>query len=194
MKVLIVDNYDSFSYNLYQLVGSLGVSPVVYRNDAIDLKGVAREDPGAVILSPGPGHPATHRDFGICKDILLQVSPTVPTLGVCLGHQGIAQVLGGSVVRAPELLHGKTSTIHHDGTGIFQGVPDPLVGGRYHSLMVERASLPQDLEVSASTERGIIMALRHRRHPIDGLQFHPESVLTPHGRQIMENFLRGARR
>ncbi len=193
MKVLLIDNYDSFVYNLYQLVGELGAAPVVHRNDAIDLEGVMREAPDAIILSPGPGHPANPRDFGVCAPILREVSPGVPTLGVCLGHQGIAQVFGGRVVRAPELLHGKTSTIHHDSKGIFQGIANPLVGGRYHSLMVERSSLPPELEVSATTEVGLVMALRHRRLPIDGLQFHPESILTPEGRGIMENFLKGAK-
>lgn len=189
MKVLIIDNYDSFVYNLFQLIGELGAKPVVHRNDAIGIEEARLEDPDAIVLSPGPGHPRNRRDFGVCREILAELSATVPTLGVCLGHQGIAHVLGGRVIQAPELLHGKTSTIRHDGRGIFEGVENPLVGGRYHSLIVERSSLPQDLEVSASTDDGLIMALRHNSLPINGLQFHPESILTPSGRLIMKNFL-----
>ncbi len=194
VRVLVVDNYDSFVYNLYQHLGELGADPQVARNDALDLAAVEALEPDAIVISPGPGHPANPRDFGVCRDILLHVSPTVPTLGVCLGHQGIAQVYGGQVVRAARPLHGKTSPIAHDGRGIFAGVPNPLVGGRYHSLIVDRASLPQDLAITATAEGGEIMGLRHRQLPIEGLQFHPESVLTPDGKALLRNFLGMVRR
>jgi anthranilate synthase component 2 len=194
MKVLLLDNYDSFVYNLYQYLGELGAEPQVHRNDALDLRGVRAMDPDAVVISPGPGHPAVPRDFGVCREVLLEVSPHTPTLGVCLGHQGIAHVYGGAVVSAPTLLHGKTSVVHHDGEGVFEGVPNPVVGGRYHSLMADPSRLPPQLHVSARSEDGVIMGLRHRRYPVEGLQFHPESILTPHGKGILRNFLQGARR
>ncbi len=194
MRVLVVDNYDSFVYNLYQHLGGLGADPLVVRNDALDRAAVEALEPDGIVISPGPGHPANPRDFGVCRDILLHVSPTVPTLGVCLGHQGIAQVYGGQVVRAARQLHGKTSPISHDGLGIFEGVPNPLVGGRYHSLIVDRASLPPDLVITATAKGGEIMGLRHRHLPIEGLQFHPESILTPDGKAILRNFLGMVRR
>ncbi len=194
MNVLIIDNYDSFVYNLYQRLGELGARPVVYRNDAIALKEVRRLDPDAIVLSPGPGHPANARDFGVCADILREVSPTVPTLGVCLGHQGIGTAYGGTVGHAARILHGKTSRVRHDGRTIFEGLPNPFVAGRYHSLAIERDSVPEDLEVSATAEDGEIMAVRHRRHPIEGVQFHPESILTPEGPALLRNFLRRATR
>lgn len=190
MRLLVVDNYDSFVYNLYQHLGELGGDPLVVRNDALDLAGVEALEPAGIVISPGPGHPGNPRDFGVCREILLRLSPTVPTLGVCLGHQGIAHAYGGQVVRAKRLLHGKTSTIDHDGQGVFEGIPSPLVGGRYHSLIVDPATLPPDLAVTATTEAGEIMGVRHRRFPIEGLQFHPESVLTPHGKAILSNFIR----
>ncbi len=193
MNVLILDNYDSFVYNLYQGLGGLGANPTVVRNDAITLKGVRQMAPDAIVLSPGPGHPKNARDFGVCTDVLREVSPRTPTLGVCLGHQGIAAVFGGTVGHAARLLHGKTSRIRHDGRTLFEGIPNPFVGARYHSLAIERDSVPADLEVSATSEDGEVMAVRHRRYPIEGVQFHPESILTPEGPAILRNFLREAR-
>jgi anthranilate synthase component 2 len=190
MNVLILDNYDSFVYNLYQRLGELGASPRVIRNDAVTLKEVRQMAPDAIVLSPGPGHPANARDFGVCADVLRQVSPYTPTLGVCLGHQGIGSVFGGRVGHALRLLHGKTSTVRHDGRTIFEGLPNPFTAGRYHSLAVDRDSLPPELEVSATAEDGEIMAVRHRRFPIEGVQFHPESILTPEGPALLANFLR----
>lgn len=194
MKVLIVDNYDSFVYNLYQRLGELGADPVVHRNDAITLDDVRRLDPDAIVLSPGPGHPSNARDFGVCADVLRTFGPSTPTLGVCLGHQGIGTQFGGTVGHAARLLHGKVSRIDHDGRTIFEGLPNPLVGARYHSLAIERDSVPAELGVSATSEDGEIMGVRHRTHPIEGVQFHPESVLTPDGPALLRNFLRGVRR
>ncbi len=190
MKVLIVDNYDSFVYNLYQAIGELGAEPSVVRNDAISLKDVLRLAPDAIILSPGPGHPANARDFGVCADLLRDIGPTTPILGVCLGHQGIGTVYGGRVGHAARILHGKTSRVRHDGRTIFDGLPNPFVAGRYHSLAIERASVPPELEISATSEDGEIMGVRHRRFPIEGVQFHPESILTPDGPRLLDNFLR----
>jgi para-aminobenzoate synthetase component II len=190
MRVLIVDNYDSFVYNLYQAVGELGARPSVFRNDAISLKDVRRFAPEAIILSPGPGHPANPRNFGVCADILQELSPTTPTLGVCLGHQGIGVTYGGRVSHAARILHGKTSRVCHDGQTIFADLPNPLVAGRYHSLAIERGSVPPELEVSATSEDGEIMAVRHREFPVEGVQFHPESILTPDGSRLLRNFLR----
>ena len=192
MNVLIIDNYDSFVYNLYQRLGELGARPAVYRNDAITLEEIRRIDPDAIVLSPGPGHPTTARDFGVCSDVLRELSPTVPTLGVCLGHQGIGTAYGGKIGHAARILHGKTSRIRHDGRTIFAGLPNPFVGGRYHSLAIERDSVPPELEVSATSEDGEIMGVRHRRFPIEGVQFHPESILTPEGPGLLRNFLRRA--
>ncbi len=193
MKILVIDNYDSFVYNLYQLLGELGAEPVVVRNDAISLKGVQAMAPDAIVLSPGPGHPGNARDFGVCADVLREVSPDTPTLGVCLGHQGVGAAYGGKVVHAARLLHGKSSRIRHDGRTIFEGIPNPFVGGRYHSLAIDPASVPADLEVSATADDGEIMAVRHLRHPVEGVQFHPESILTPDGPAILRNFLRRVR-
>jgi len=194
VNVLVIDNYDSFVYNLYQSIGELGATPIVYRNDAIRVKEVRELAPDAIILSPGPGHPTNARDFGVCGDILREVSGTIPTLGVCLGHQGIATAYGGRVGHAARILHGKTSVVRHDGRTIFDGLPNPIVAGRYHSLAIDRDSLPDRLEVSATAEDGEIMAVRHREFPIEGVQFHPESILTPDGPAILRNFLEGAKR
>lgn len=193
MKVLIIDNYDSFVYNLYQAIGELGADPVVHRNDAITMKDVRKIAPDAIVLSPGPGHPANVRDFGVCADILREVGPTIPTLGVCLGHQGIGTAYGGKIGHAARILHGKTSRVRHDGRTIFEGLPNPFVAGRYHSLAIDRDSVPEELEVSATAEDGEIMAVRHRRYPIEGVQFHPESILTSEGPRILRNFLRRAK-
>jgi anthranilate synthase/aminodeoxychorismate synthase-like glutamine amidotransferase len=194
MRVLIVDNHDSFVYNLYQAIGELGADPSVHRNDGITLEDARRLAPDAIILSPGPGHPTNARDFGVCADILRELSVSTPTLGVCLGHQGIATAYGGKVEHATRILHGKTSYVRHDGRTIFAGLPNPMTAGRYHSLAIVRESLPQDLEVSATADDGEIMAVRHRRHPVEGVQFHPESILTPEGPALLRNFLQGARR
>ncbi len=193
MKVLIVDNYDSFVYNLYQRLGELGATPTVVRNDAVTLTDVRHMAPDALVLSPGPGHPSNVRDFGVCADLLRHMSSYVPTLGVCLGHQGIASVFGGRVGHAVRLLHGKSSSIRHDGRTIFEGLPNPFTAGRYHSLAIDRDAMPSELEVSATSEDGEVMAVRHRRFPIEGVQFHPESVLTPDGPALLANFLRGVR-
>jgi len=194
VKVLILDNYDSFVYNLYQELGELGASPVVYRNDAITLREIVRLAPDAIVLSPGPGHPTNARDFGVCAEVLRELSPTIPTLGVCLGHQGIGTALGGRVRHAARILHGKVSRVAHDGRTIFEGLPNPMVAGRYHSLAIERGSVPQQLEISATADDGEIMAVRHRLGPIEGVQFHPESILTPDGPKLLRNFLGRARR
>jgi anthranilate synthase/aminodeoxychorismate synthase-like glutamine amidotransferase len=190
MNVLILDNYDSFVYNLRHALEELGVRCTVRRNDVLGIVDVQAADPDAIVISPGPGVPGTIRDFGVCGEVLTSLSMEVPTLGVCLGHQGIAHFYGGKVVRATPV-HGKTSMITHDGRGIYEGVPDPFSAGRYHSYVV--SDLPADLEVSAWAPDGTIMGLRHRRYPIEGVQFHPESVLTPQGGQVLANFLRGAR-
>ena len=194
MRLLLIDNYDSFTFNLAQYLGELGATVEVRRNDSIDLDEVRNIGPDAIVLSPGPGHPGNRRDFGICSDILGGVSPFVPTLGVCLGHQGIAQCYGGRVVRAQRIMHGKASMVEHDSSALFDGVPSPFQAGRYHSLIVEACSLPSALKVTAVTKAGEVMGIRHREHPIEGVQFHPESVLTPQGKSILANFLRSARR
>jgi anthranilate synthase/aminodeoxychorismate synthase-like glutamine amidotransferase len=191
MRILLLDNYDSFVYNLKQYVGELGAEVTVVRNDAIDVDGIHRFDPDAIMISPGPGNPSIKRDFGVCSEALNSICLDVPTLGVCLGHQGIAHCFGGEVGRAPEPMHGKTSVIEHDGEGVFTGLEGPLSVGRYHSLVVK--AVPECMKVTARTADGIIMGIRHRKHPIEGVQFHPESILTPQGKSILANFLAGAR-
>ena len=185
MKVLLLDNYDSFTYNLAQYLGELGHPPAVHRNDAISLGEVESMKPDRIVISPGPGRP---EDAGITIDVIRQWGRRVPVLGVCLGHQGIGHAFGGEVVRAPVLMHGKVSSIQHDGRGIFAGVAQPFVAGRYHSLIVADPP-PEALEISARTDDGIIMGLRHREWPVHGVQFHPESVLTGEGMKILRNFL-----
>ena len=194
MKVLILDNYDSFVYNLYQAIGELGAEPVVHRNDAVTLPEIRTLGPDAIVLSPGPGHPVNARDFGVCGDVLRELSPAIPTMGVCLGHQGIGTAYGAQVGHAARILHGKTSLVRHDGRTIFEGLPNPMTAGRYHSLAIDPTSLPPDLEVSATSDDGEIMGVRHRRDPIEGVQFHPESILTPDGRGLLRNFLEGTGR
>lgn len=190
MKVLVIDNYDSFVYNLVQYIGELGGDPVVYRNDQITLKEAMKADPEKIVISPGPGDPQNPKYFGVCSEILKEMSPKVSTLGVCLGHQGIFATYGGRVVRAGKVVHGKPSTIEHDGKGLFRSVENPFEATRYHSLVGERCSIPDCLEVSAvAKDDGEIMAIRHREHPIMGVQFHPESVLTKEGKKIIANFL-----
>jgi anthranilate synthase/aminodeoxychorismate synthase-like glutamine amidotransferase len=186
VRVLVVDNYDSFVYNLVQELGELGADPVVFRNDAIDLVGIRRERPDAVLISPGPGRP---EDAGISLAVLDGLSGELPILGVCLGNQCIGQAFGGRVVPAARLMHGKTSEIHHGGTGIFDGLPNPFVATRYHSLIVDADSVPDDLEVTATTNDGVVMGLRHRSLFVEGVQFHPESILTPSGPSLLANFL-----
>jgi anthranilate synthase/aminodeoxychorismate synthase-like glutamine amidotransferase len=188
-RVLVIDNYDSFVYNLVQELGELGADPVVHRNDAIDVAGIRAEAPDAVLISPGPGRP---EDAGISLAVVRELGGVYPILGVCLGHQAIGMAFGGDVVSAPTLMHGKTSAIHHDGTGVFAGLPDPFVATRYHSLVVEPTTLPDVLEVTARTADGVIMGVRHRTLPIEGVQFHPESLLTLEGPSLLANFLAGA--
>ncbi|HVX20796.1 MAG TPA: aminodeoxychorismate/anthranilate synthase component II [Acidimicrobiales bacterium] len=186
VRVLLIDNYDSFVYNLVQELGELGADPVVFRNDAIDVAGIRREKPDAVLISPGPGRP---EDAGVSMAVVTELAGELPILGVCLGHQVIGQVFGGTVVRAPRLMHGKTSEVLHDGTGLFTGLPRPFVATRYHSLVVAPDSVPDVLEVTATTNDGVIMGLRHRSMPVEGVQFHPESILTPSGPTLLGNFL-----
>jgi para-aminobenzoate synthetase component II len=194
--LLVLDNYDSFTFNLVQYLGELAADhPLaaevrVERNDALDLEQIRALAPAAILISPGPGDPD---QSGVCLDVLRELGPTVPVLGVCLGHQCLAQVFGGRVVRAGELMHGKTSAVHHRGVGVFEGLPEPLTATRYHSLIAERETLPDCLEITAWLEDGTIMGLRHREHPhLQGVQFHPESVLTQAGHQLLANFLRQA--
>ncbi|HEY5251702.1 MAG TPA: aminodeoxychorismate/anthranilate synthase component II [Acidimicrobiales bacterium] len=191
LRVLVIDNYDSFVYNLVQELGELGAEPVVHRNDAIDLDGIRAVAPDAILISPGPGRPD---DAGISLEVIEQLGVDYPILGVCLGHQSIGQAYGGQVVAAPTLMHGKTSAIHHTGAGVFAGLPEPFIATRYHSLVVEPATLPDVLEVTATTDDGVIMGFRHRELPVEGVQFHPESVLTPSGPSLLSNFLASAGR
>jgi len=185
-RILVIDNYDSFVYNLVQYLGELGAQPVVHRDDALTLDDVARIDPDGILISPGPGAPA---DAGLSNEIIATWGDRRPVFGVCLGLQCIGEVFGGHVVRAPQVVHGKTSPIHHDGKGVFRGLPEPLEATRYHSLIVERESLPDVLEITAQTDDGLIMGLRHRELQVEGVQFHPESVLTHAGHDVVRNFL-----
>ena len=186
-RVLVIDNYDSFVYNLVQYLGELGADPVVHRHDDLTLDALAALEPDAVLISPGPGRP---EDAGVSNAAIRHFGEArVPVLGVCLGHQAIGALYGGDVVRAPHVMHGKTSTITHDGLGVFTGVPNPITATRYHSLVVERASVPDVLEVTAESEDGLVMGLRHRELPIEGVQFHPESILTESGHRMLANFL-----
>lgn len=183
--VLVIDNYDSFTYNLVQYLGELGAEVSVYRNDRIGLDEIAALRPERIVISPGPGVP---EDGGISNEVIRRFGPTTPLLGVCLGHQCIGQVYGGVVSRAPRLMHGKTSSVYHDGRGLFNGVPSPFKATRYHSLIVEE-SLPEVLQVTAFTRDGEVMGVQHRDYPVAGVQFHPESILTEHGKRILQNFL-----
>ena len=194
MRVLVIDNYDSFVYNLVQYIGELGTEVVVYRNDQVTLEQVRALSPDRIVISPGPGNPEDERYFGVCKVILQQVSPQVPTLGVCLGHQGIVSTFGGKVVSAKRLMHGKTSSIKHDGRSIFQGVENPFTATRYHSLAGEQDTIPDCLEITAvSMDDDEVMGVRHKKYPIEGVQFHPESILCEDGKLIIRNFLEGTR-
>jgi len=183
--VLLLDNYDSFTFNLAQYLGELGAPPLVKRNDEISLDEIGTMQPDHIVISPGPGRP---EDAGISVELIKRFGSTIPVLGVCLGHQSIGVAFGGQVVRASQLMHGKTSSIQHDGRGVFRGVQQPFVAGRYHSLVVAEP-LPESLEMAARTDDGTIMGVRHRTFPVHGVQFHPESVLTGEGRQLLRNFL-----
>jgi len=185
--ILVLDNYDSFTYNLVQYLGELGAQVEVVRNDATTIDAIEQSRPERIVISPGPGRP---EDAGLTMEVIRRLGAKTPILGVCLGHQAIGAVFGGSVVRAPVPMHGKTSTIEHDGRGVFHGVPSPFVASRYHSLVVAEEGLPASLEISAKTkEDGIIMGLRHREFPVHGVQFHPESILTGEGHHLLRNFL-----
>jgi anthranilate synthase/aminodeoxychorismate synthase-like glutamine amidotransferase len=183
--ILLIDNYDSFTYNLAQYLGELGAPPTVRRNDEITIGEIEALAPTHIVISPGPGRP---EDAGVSVDAIRRFGVATPTLGVCLGHQGIGIAFGGEVIRAPQVMHGKTSPVQHDGRGVFRGVAQPFVAGRYHSLIVGEP-LPDELEVAARTDDGTIMGVRHRQYPIHGVQFHPESVLTGEGKQLLRNFL-----
>ena len=185
-RVLVIDNYDSFVYNLVQYLGELGAEPIVHRHDAITTDEAAALEPDAVLVSPGPGRP---EDAGVSTSIIRWAAGRIPVLGVCLGHQCIGAAWGGNVIRAPEVMHGKTSRIHHEGAGVFAGLPSPFEATRYHSLLVERSSLPGEFEVTASTDDGLNMGLRHRDLDVEGVQFHPESILTASGHDLLANFL-----
>ena len=185
-RVLVIDNYDSFVYNLVQYLGELGAEPIVHRHDAITTDEAAALEPDAVLISPGPGRP---EDAGMSTSIIRWAAGRIPVLGVCLGHQCIGAAWGGNVIRAPEVMHGKTSRIHHEEAGVFAGLPSPFEATRYHSLLVERSSLPEEFEVTASTEDGLVMGLRHRDLDVEGVQFHPESILTASGHDLLANFL-----
>jgi anthranilate synthase component 2 len=191
--IIVIDNYDSFTYNIVQYLGELGQElPIaaevqVFRNDLISLEQIRQMKPDAVVISPGPGRP---KDAGISLELIRELGPTLPILGVCLGHQSIGQVFGGNIISAPELMHGKTSAIHHTGVGVFENLENPLIATRYHSLVIERETCPDILEITAWVEDGTIMGVRHRDYPhIQGVQFHPESVLTQNGKQLLRNFL-----
>jgi para-aminobenzoate synthetase component 2 len=189
--VLVIDNYDSFTYNLVQYLGELGADVVVHRNDAVGVEDVRRSGADGILISPGPGRP---EEAGITLQLIAELGGEVPIFGVCLGHQSIAQSFGGSVVRAERLMHGRTSTIEHDGRGVFRGVPSPLTATRYHSLIVDPSTLPSCLEITARTPEGEVMGLRHKELPIEGVQFHPESFLTEHGHAMLGNWVDALRR
>ncbi len=184
--ILLIDNYDSFTYNLYQYLCELGAEVEVARNDKITLEGIERMSPEKIVISPGPCTPA---EAGISNDVLRRFGPELPTLGVCLGHQCVGYAFGGTVGGAGEIMHGKMSLIHHTGEGVFSGLPNPFEAIRYHSLAVYRDDLPDELEITAWTDNGLIMGVRHREHPIEGIQFHPESIMTKVGKDLLKNFL-----
>jgi anthranilate synthase component 2 len=190
MKLLVIDNYDSFTYNLVHFLGELGADAIVKRNDKITLDEIAALAPDGIVLSPGPGTPDT---AGICLATIERFAPSVPMLGVCLGHQAMGQVMGGDVIRAPHLMHGKTSRINHTGKGLFRGLNSGFEATRYHSLIVKPETLPKTLEVTASTEDGLIMGLQHRQFPMHGVQFHPESIASENGHALLQNFINLAR-
>jgi para-aminobenzoate synthetase component II len=184
--ILLLDNYDSFTYNLAQYLGELGCAVEVHRNDKISVEQIVRRKPERIVISPGP---CTPQEAGVSIELIQKLADKFPILGVCLGHQAIGAAFGGKIIRAPKLFHGKTSEIEHNGKGIFRSIPNPFTATRYHSLIVERKSLPRSLAITAETSDGVIMGLRHRRYAIEGVQFHPESVLTASGKKILQNFL-----
>ncbi|GBD38131.1 Aminodeoxychorismate/anthranilate synthase component 2 [bacterium HR37] len=188
--ILVIDNYDSFTYNLVHYLGEMGEEIQVFRNDKITLEEIGRMSPEMIVISPGP---CTPKEAGISVEVIREFGGKIPILGVCLGHQSIGYAFGGKIVRAKRLLHGKTSLIYHDGKGIYSGLPNPFEATRYHSLVVDRDSLPRELEVTAWTDENEIMGIRHREYPIEGVQFHPESILTRHGKDLLKNFLRISR-
>jgi anthranilate synthase/aminodeoxychorismate synthase-like glutamine amidotransferase len=184
--ILLLDNYDSFTYNLAQYLGELGCQVEVHRNDKISVEDIVRRKPQKIVISPGP---CTPQEAGICVELIQKLAAKIPILGVCLGHQAIGAAFGGRIIRAPKLFHGKTSDIEHDGKGIFRKLTNPFTATRYHSLIVERKSLPRELTITAETQDGIIMGMRHKRYRLEGVQFHPESVLTVPGKELLQNFL-----
>lgn len=184
--LLLIDNYDSFTYNLFQYLAELGAQIEVRRNDQVTLDEIEALQPERIVVSPGP---CTPKEAGLSCQIIEHFGPRIPTLGVCLGHQSIGQVYGGRVIRAPEPMHGKTSLMYHQNQGVFRDLPQPFEANRYHSLIVERATLPAELEITAETDDGLIMGLRHQAYPVQGVQFHPESIMTPVGKQLLRNFL-----
>jgi len=184
--ILVIDNYDSFTYNLVQYLGELGAKPEVVRNDAVDLSGISAMRPERIVISPGPGTPD---DAGVSLEVIRGLGSGIPILGVCLGHQAIGQAFGATVARARRQMHGKTSAVEHDGRGVFRGVPSPFSATRYHSLAVLADTVPEDLEITARADDGEVMGLRHRRWPVEGVQFHPEAILTEHGKILLANFL-----
>lgn len=195
MRTIILDNYDSFTFNLYQYIAELGGSPEVYRNDELTLEEIKAKNPSHIVISPGPGNPEKKSDFGICSEVILKLGQKIPLLGVCLGHQGIINVFGGKVITAPEIMHGKRSMIKHLGENIFKNIENPTEVMRYHSLIGEEKSLPNCLEITAKTIKNkdskfeLIMGVKHKKFPIYGIQFHPESIGTPEGKKILKNFL-----
>ena len=190
MRLVVIDNYDSFVYNIVQLLGELtGETAMVHRNDQIRVEEIVAAEPTHLFISPGPGNPEDPAYFGVCTRLIRELGPRIPTLGVCLGHQGIGAAFGGRVVPAPRVMHGKTSRVLHDGTGLFAGLPSPLTAMRYHSLLLDEADLPDCLAVTSRSEDGLVMSIAHREHPIVGVQFHPESIGTEHGTALLANFL-----
>ena len=190
MKILVIDNYDSFVYNLAQLLGELRTEPTVLRNDRITLEDVVRLDPDAIVISPGPGHPADRKYFGVCTDVIAEMGHKIPVLGVCLGHQGIVHAFGGKVINAKKIRHGKTSLVQYTADSLFEDVANPFKATRYHSLVADQNTFPSCLEVTArALDDGEIMGIRHRQYLMEGVQFHPESVLTDEGRRILLNFI-----
>jgi len=185
--ILLLDNYDSFTYNLYQYLSELGASVEVIRNDVIDVEAIAKMKPDKIVISPGP---CTPNEAGISIEVIRQLGPQIPVLGVCLGHQCIGAAFGATIGPANEIMHGKTSLIQHDGKGVFQDLPNPFQGIRYHSLVVVQETIPEEIEVTAQTQNGTIMGIRHRKYPIEGVQFHPESIVTNNGKELLANFLR----
>ena len=185
-NIIVIDNYDSFVYILVQYLGELGARPTVHRHDVVTVEQIRRFNPAGILISPGPGHP---KDAGVSNDVLTDLSGEIPIFGVCLGLQCIAETFGGRVMRAPTVMHGKVSMINHDGSGVFQGLPNPLKATRYHSLIAERSSVPSSLKVTATTDDELVMGLRHRELPVEGVQFHPESVLTDKGHVMLQNFI-----